>query len=77
MKLSDWTAAETAVVELTALQGERHDVIATQALGVTIRGQYLDEEMLEAVRAVVIAELDRRIALRRNELLRLGVDPLA
>lgn len=44
------------------------------AMGVTIRGSYQDEDMLNACRPAAQAELKRRIDAVDQELIELGVD---
>ncbi|KRR21696.1 hypothetical protein [Bradyrhizobium retamae] len=45
-----------------------------EGLGITIRGSYQDKEMIEAVKAAVVAEFDRRIAAVDAKLIALGVE---
>lgn len=47
---------------------------ANSGLGITIRGQYQDDDMINACRPAVTKELKRRIQLIDEQLTALGVD---
>lgn len=67
------------VAAAASLDHMRRDLLvrrseAEQALGVTLRGAYQDEQMLTAVRPSVLAEIDRRLADCHARMRALGVE---
>lgn len=69
MKLSTFPLAERAIAARRELIRQRDDA----KLGVTIDGRYQDDEMVAAVRPVIVAALDHRIAELDEDLESYGV----
>lgn len=73
MKLVDLWRVNGVEREHRQLVADRRLIASGKGLGVTIQSKYQDEALIEAVRASVVAELDRRIAEAEAELVALGV----
>jgi hypothetical protein len=71
VKLEDFDAVKQLKMRVDEL--ERDKFYCEKGLGVTIQGRYQDDEIIDAVRPVVVAVLDRRIADCYAALRNLGV----
>lgn len=74
MKLSQAYDFERHLKQRDELKRARSIAEHGEGLGVTIRGSYQDAEMIAAVKAAVVAEFDRRIAVIDAELTAMGVE---
>jgi len=77
MKLSDFSMVAGLMNSLSTLRSERATVAFHNdhgALGVTIRGQYQNSDVVEAVRPTVLKIIDQRIADVESRLHALGVE---
>ncbi|MDJ0922078.1 MAG: hypothetical protein QNI84_13205 [Henriciella sp.] len=72
MKLEDLRKAACLADEAKKLQ-HLIDAVLNDGLQVTIASTYQDDEMRNAIKPVITAELDRRITKIRSELSALGV----
>jgi hypothetical protein len=75
VKIENYEKVKQLQDERTRLQVRRIVVINAEPndLGVTIRGKYQDDEIVEACRPVVIAQLESQIAGIENKMRELGV----
>ncbi|WP_028165477.1 hypothetical protein [Bradyrhizobium elkanii] len=74
MKLSQAYDFERLLKQRDELCGARRIADHGDGLGVTIRGTYQDAEMVAAVKAAVVAELNRRIAAIDAQLIAMGIE---
>lgn len=74
MNIDDLSAAVSIRDRLRNLQLQHLYVSEGKALGVTIQSTYQDDPFVNAVRPVVLAELNRRIEEAQDQLRELGVD---
>lgn len=78
MKMSNLYAAREAEAQLTSIDFQIY-LVSTEggSLKIAIDGTYQDNEIIEAVRPAVVAELESRKAKIIARLKELGVDPEA
>jgi hypothetical protein len=78
MKLSDYRKVAALLTQRESLWADHIKVNNSAndngALGVTIQGRYQQWDILEPVKPVVLAVLEKRIALIDEQLTKLGVE---
>jgi hypothetical protein len=73
VKLSDFDKARELKRQVDEVSLQIALVESRNGLGVTIKGTYQDEVMLDAVQASVLKELERRREVYLSELVKIGV----
>ena len=74
MKLSQAYEFNLLVKERDELREARTVASTGQGLGVTIKGRYQDDAMIDAIKLAVVAEFDRRIAILDAKFVALGIE---